>query len=51
MGSNIEGKKQRFMPYAGGLGDYVDRCRTEADGGFPAFVFTAVGDSEGPYDE
>jgi cation diffusion facilitator CzcD-associated flavoprotein CzcO len=42
MGSNIEGKKQRFMPYAGGLGDYVDRCRAEADAGFPAFVFTAT---------
>jgi hypothetical protein len=25
----------RFMPYAGGLGDYVDRCRAEAEAGFP----------------
>jgi cation diffusion facilitator CzcD-associated flavoprotein CzcO len=34
-GSNIEGKHVRFMPYAGGLGDYVDRCRAEAEAGFP----------------
>jgi cation diffusion facilitator CzcD-associated flavoprotein CzcO len=39
LGANIEGKKQRFMPYAGGLGDYVDRCRAEVDAGFPSFAF------------
>lgn len=40
-GSNIAGKKERFMPYAGGLGAYVDHCRAEADAGFPTITFTS----------
>jgi cation diffusion facilitator CzcD-associated flavoprotein CzcO len=38
-GSNIEGKKERFMPYAGGMGAYVDHLGAEADAGFPTLVF------------
>lgn len=41
MGANIEGKKVRFMAYAGGLGAYMDRCHEETAAGFPAFEFGA----------
>ncbi|WP_433046010.1 flavin-containing monooxygenase [Dactylosporangium sp. CS-033363] len=39
LGSNIEGKPERFMPYAGGLGAYVDLCAAEADAGYPGLTF------------
>jgi cation diffusion facilitator CzcD-associated flavoprotein CzcO len=41
MGANIEGKKVRFMAYAGGLGAYVDRLQEEREAGFPGFEFAA----------
>jgi cation diffusion facilitator CzcD-associated flavoprotein CzcO len=41
LGSNVEGKRERFLPYAGGLGDYVDHCRAEVDAGYPCFEFAA----------
>jgi cation diffusion facilitator CzcD-associated flavoprotein CzcO len=41
LGANIEGKHQRFMPYAGGLGAYLDICADVKAGDFAGFVFAA----------
>jgi cation diffusion facilitator CzcD-associated flavoprotein CzcO len=41
MGANIEGKKQRFMPYAGGLGSYTDLCARVRDDGYEGFALTS----------
>jgi cation diffusion facilitator CzcD-associated flavoprotein CzcO len=41
MGANIEGKKQRFMPYAGGLGGYIDICAEVKHEDYEGFVFTS----------
>ncbi|MFK7860100.1 MAG: flavin-containing monooxygenase [Granulosicoccus sp.] len=37
MGTNIPGKPQVFMAYAGGLPAYRDHCDTEATRGYPGF--------------
>lgn len=37
MGTNIPGKPQVFMAYAGGLPAYRDHCDTEAAKGYPGF--------------
>ena len=37
MGTNIPGKPQVFMAYAGGLPAYRDRCDEEAAKGYPSF--------------
>lgn len=37
MGTNIPGKPQVFMAYAGGLPAYRDHCDTQAEAGYPGF--------------
>lgn len=37
MGSNIPGKPQMFMAYAGGLPSYIECCAAEARSGYPGF--------------
>lgn len=37
MGTNIPGKPQVFMAYAGGLPAYRDHCDKEAEAGYPGF--------------
>ena len=37
-GSNIEGKKQVFMPYVGGVDVYQRRCRKIAENGYTGFI-------------
>ncbi len=41
LGSNIDGKARVFMPYLGGLGNYVTYCDRVRDAGFKGFVFAA----------
>jgi cyclohexanone monooxygenase len=37
MGHNVPGKPRVFMPYAGGMPAYVERCSKEAASGYPGF--------------
>lgn len=39
LGSNIEGKKRKFMPFIGGFGTYIDRCTEAKELGYAGFVF------------
>ena len=38
LGANIPGKPRVFMPYAGGLGTYRERCNEIADNGYEGFI-------------
>ncbi|CAF3762650.1 unnamed protein product [Rotaria sp. Silwood1] len=38
-GANIEGKPRIFMPYAGGLNVYRQKCKEIADNGYQGFTF------------
>ena len=38
LGANIPGKPRVFMPYAGGLGTYREKCNEVADVGYEGFV-------------
>ncbi len=38
LGANIPGKPRVFMPYAGGLGTYRERCNEIADNGYEGFT-------------
>jgi len=40
LGANIPGKPRRFMPYAGGVGNYRKRCDEVAAAGYEGFVLT-----------
>ena len=40
LGANIPGKPRVFMPYAGGLGAYRERCDEIADRGYEGFVIS-----------
>lgn len=40
VGANIEGKPRIFMPYAGGLKMYRQKCKEVADNGYQGFSFT-----------
>lgn len=37
-GANVEGKKQVFMPYVGGVDAYQKRCRQVAEDGYSGFL-------------
>ena len=41
LGANIPGKPRVFMPYAGGLGAYRERCDEIADRGYEGFIVTS----------
>ncbi|WP_328603257.1 NAD(P)/FAD-dependent oxidoreductase [Amycolatopsis sp. NBC_00345] len=41
LGANVSGKPRVFMPYAGGLGTYRERCDVVAAAGYEGFVLTA----------
>ena len=38
LGANIPGKPRVFMPYAGGLGTYREKCNDVADIGYEGFI-------------
>ena len=38
LGANIPGKPRVFMPYAGGLGTYREKCHEVADNGYEGFI-------------
>jgi cyclohexanone monooxygenase len=38
LGANVPGKVRVYMPYAGGLNVYRDRCDAVATGGYPGFA-------------
>ncbi|MYE54678.1 MAG: NAD(P)/FAD-dependent oxidoreductase [Chloroflexi bacterium] len=38
LGANIPGKPRVFMPYAGGLGTYREKCNEIADNGYQGFI-------------
>ena len=40
MGANIPGKPRLFMPYAGGVGAYRERCDEVAANGYEGFALT-----------
>jgi hypothetical protein len=40
LGSNVPGKPQVFMPYAGGLNNYRDICSEIVEDGYRGFNFT-----------
>jgi cyclohexanone monooxygenase len=42
LGANIPGKPRVFMPYAGGVGPYRQRCNEIAEAGYPGFTLTAA---------
>ena len=42
LGANIPGKPRVFMPYAGGLGTYREKCNEIADNGYEGFILSAV---------
>ncbi|KAF0960881.1 flavin-containing monooxygenase [Rhodococcus sp. T7] len=44
-GENVPGKPRRFLPYAGGLDRYRDRCDEIAANGYEHFVLGRVDDS------
>ena len=37
-GANIPGKPRVFMPYAGGVGTYREKCNEIADNGYEGFI-------------
>ncbi|MBB3665282.1 cyclohexanone monooxygenase/acetone monooxygenase [Prauserella sediminis] len=37
MGSNVPGKPRRLLSYIGGVGTYREKCREEAEAGYPSF--------------
>ena len=41
MGANIPGKPRVFMPYAGGVGAYREKCDEVAANGYEGFTLTA----------
>ena len=41
LGANIPGKPRVFMPYAGGVGIYREKCDEIAEAGYEGFVLTA----------
>ncbi len=43
LGANIPGKPRVFMPYAGGLGTYREKCNDVADVGYEGFILSARG--------
>jgi len=43
VGANIEGKPRVFMPYLGGVPDYVSRCEAVAAAGYEGFRFAKAG--------
>jgi cyclohexanone monooxygenase len=40
LGDNIPGKVRVFLPWAGGLPAYVERCEAVAAAGYEGFVFS-----------
>ena len=38
LGANIPGKPRVFMPYAGGVGVYREKCDEIADNGYEGFI-------------
>ena len=40
LGANIPGKPRVFMPYAGGVGPYRERCEEIAESNYPGFVMS-----------
>ena len=44
LGANIPGKSRVFMPYAGGVGTYREKCNEVADKDYEGFILV----SEGP---
>jgi cation diffusion facilitator CzcD-associated flavoprotein CzcO len=38
LGANIPGKPRVFMPYAGGVGTYRQKCNEVAEAGYPGFI-------------
>ena len=38
VGANIPGKPRVFMPYAGGVGNYRQKCDEVAEAGYEGFV-------------
>ena len=43
LGANIPGKPRVFMPYAGGLGTYRERCNEIADNCYEGFILSSGG--------
>ena len=43
LGANIPGKPRVFMPYAGGLGTYREKCNEIADNGYEGFILGSGG--------
>ena len=41
LGANIPGKPRIFMPYAGGVGTYREKCNEIADNDYEGFILTA----------
>jgi cation diffusion facilitator CzcD-associated flavoprotein CzcO len=41
LGANIPGKPRVFMPYAGGVGAYREKCDEITDAGYPGFTMTS----------
>ncbi len=39
-GANIEGKPRVFLPYVGGLPQYMERCNEVAAQGYEGFVLS-----------
>ena len=46
LGANIPGKPRVFMPYAGGLGTYRERCNEIAENGYEGFILGSETQSE-----
>ena len=46
LGANIPGKPRVFMPYAGGLGTYREKCVEIADNGYEGFILGSESRSE-----
>jgi len=42
LGANIPGKPRVFMPYAGGVGPYRQKCNEVAEAGYEGFTLTAA---------
>ncbi len=42
LGANIPGKPRVFMPYAGGVGTYRERCNEIAENGYEGFILGSV---------
>ena len=46
LGANIPGKPRVFMPYAGGLGTYRERCNEIAENGYEGFTLGSASRSD-----